>query len=61
MKPDKQKIGNIVSQIKKHKDAIAKHRDELRDLYAELEDIVESTDRGLLDLEDAIDSLSQYL
>lgn len=47
--------------IRKHKAAIAKHRDALRSLHSDLTDIVESTDEGVRELEDAIDKLSEYL
>ena len=51
----------IVAEIKKHKDAIARHRDALRDIHNDLEGILESATTGIDALETAIDELSQYV
>jgi len=52
---------DIVKSIKFHKDEIAKHRDSLRAIYSELGDVLESTERGVEALEEAIDTLSENL
>ncbi len=52
-------ISGFVGRIKHHKDAIAKHRDALRDIYDDLEAVLESTDTGLAELESAVQVLSE--
>lgn len=52
---------DIVGKLKFHKDEIAKHRDELRALYYELEDTFDSVNRGVEALEEAVDILSENL
>jgi len=54
-------INALLRQIDKHKNAIATHRDALREIYADLEAIVESSDEGLRLLEAAVEELSSYL
>jgi hypothetical protein len=49
----------IINRIAKCKEIIAKERDELREILSE--DIVDSSDSSICQLEDAIDTLSQYL
>ena len=51
----------LVRDIQKHKDAIAKHRDALRALVADAEQVAECCDSAVSDLDSAIDTLSQYL
>jgi uncharacterized coiled-coil protein SlyX len=57
----KRKKQSILAAITRHKVAIAKHRDELRDILEELEAVVESSDNGIRELECAIDTLSQQV
>lgn len=57
----KRKMTGIVKKIEMHKAAIAKHRDDLRHIQEELESVLESADEGLLSLEAAVDTLSQYV
>jgi hypothetical protein len=52
---------NLVAQVKRHKDAIAKHRDALRDLYDDIEEVVGSADMAIQELENAIATLSEYV
>jgi hypothetical protein len=56
-----QQLRAIVAKIKRHSEAIARHRDQLREIYSDLEAIVESADDGLQSLDYAIDRLSEYL
>lgn len=51
----------IVAKIKRHTEAIARHRDQLREIYSDLEAIVESADDGLQSLDYAIERLSEHL
>lgn len=51
----------LMAQIKKHKEAIATHRDALRDLIGDVASVVDASDRALDELECAIDALSEYL
>lgn len=60
-KASQRKIIGIVAKIEKHKTAIAKHRDALRDVYDDLECVLESADRGVEGLESAIATLSEYV
>ena len=43
----------------KHRDAIAKERDSLRELQSEIEDLLEPTNRGVEALDDAIHAISE--
>ncbi len=52
---------NLVARIKRHKDAIAKHRDALRDIMDDVEAVVDSSSEGIQLLEAAVDSLSAYV
>lgn len=40
---------------------IGKERDELREVYSEMESFIDSTDEGLREMENALDTLSQYV
>lgn len=51
----------IVSQLEAEKKKIAKARDRIRDLLSDVEGMLDSSDRGLEDLESAIDALSEYV
>jgi hypothetical protein len=51
----------LLALIEQHKKSIAAHRDALRDLFEELESVLDSADRGVEHLESAIDALSEYL
>lgn len=55
------KVSDIVKTIETHKNEIAKHRDALRDLFDDLESVIESCDTAEEELESAIQTLSQYL
>jgi RNase adaptor protein for sRNA GlmZ degradation len=57
----KKQRGDIIALVTKHKNAIAKERDALRDILHDLEGVVDSSDSALNDLDCAIDALSQYL
>lgn len=61
-------LKEALATIEKSKLVIAKERDKLRDIYSELEMIVESFDEGIDGLENgkreieaSIDTLSQYV
>ncbi|MFA5340279.1 MAG: hypothetical protein WC332_00740 [Clostridia bacterium] len=58
---DKKQLKNLVKQIEKHKNNIAKERDALNDLISEFEDIAYNCDSAGHSLQEAIDELSQYL
>lgn len=51
----------IIAKIERHKAAIGKHRDALREIYEDLEAIVGSADDGLQSLDYAINRLCEYL
>lgn len=51
----------VVRQINRHKRIIGEHRDALRTILDDLEAVVESTDEAYRQLENAIETLSQYL
>ena len=48
------------SNLEKHRDKIAKDRDELRDLLEEWTAIVDTCDRAIEYIECAVESLSEY-
>ena len=52
---------SIIAAIERHMVAIAKHRDELRDIRDDLESCIESSDRGLQELDAAVAALSEYV
>ena len=61
-------FSRVVAQIKKHQDIIATHRNALRDIHRQLDDVLSTLDNGdeLLGvatryLESAIDKLSEQL
>ena len=47
----------IIDKIEKHKNAIAKERNELRELYSDLGDLVDSFDCGVVELDEGIRSI----
>ena len=51
----------IVSQLEAEKKKIAKARDRIRELLGDVEGMMDSSTRGLEDLESAIDALSEYV
>lgn len=53
-------LKGLLKQIKKHKEAIAKERDALREILEDVEDVVGSMNEGVIALESAIDTMSQY-
>ena len=61
-------IKQILTQIQTHKHIISLHRDELRKIYDELGDVIDTFDRGVeglesgkREIEDAIDALSEQI
>ena len=46
-------------ELRRLRDRIGKERDALRNLHQEVEDLLESTGRGLEALDEAIDALSE--
>ena len=61
-------ISDLLEKIETSKNKIAEERDKLRIIYDELEDILDSFDRGIeglyhgkRDIEDAIDALSEVV
>lgn len=52
---------SILREVNRHKAAIAKHRDALRDLIEDAEAVSESCDDAVRSLESAADALSQNL
>lgn len=55
------KIAAMVREVEECRKAIASERDKLRTLHGELEDLMDSTDRGVSALEEAVDAFSEYL
>lgn len=53
------KLKCLLKQIEKHRDAIAKERDALRELQGEIQDLLEPTNRGVESLDDAIQAFSE--
>jgi len=51
----------FIVKLEASKKKLAKERDALRDLISEYEDIAESADSAIQDIENAIDTLSQYV
>jgi hypothetical protein len=51
----------LKAAINKHITEIARRRDAIRDLIAELEAVADSCDEGLEDIERGLDSISKYL
>jgi len=58
---DKKRLAPLVRKIKKEEKIISDSRDRLRDLIAEVEAIIDSSDNAVHDLQNAAYSLSQYL
>lgn len=63
-----QELKDIVKKIEEHKSQIAKHRDELREIYDNLVDCLEAFDCGVDDLDEgisiicnAIDNISEVV
>jgi len=56
-----EKLEKLIKEITSSKEEIAERRDVLRDKLSELMDLKESLDRGIAELESAIDSLSELL
>lgn len=64
----KLEIDKVLAKIEKSKSIIAKERDKLRNIYSDLETVLDSFDRGVEGLENgkreivnAIDSLSEFV
>lgn len=51
----------VIRKLERHKTALAKTRDDLRELRDEIDGLLESSERGLAALEDAIDCLSELV
>ena len=51
----------VIAEIKKLKEEIAARRDRLREIYEDIEEIVDSCDRADEALEIAVEALSEYL
>jgi len=54
-------INQLVKEVEKHKKAIAEHRDALREIYSDIESIIDTTNDGLNYLDYAIDSFSEFM
>ena len=54
-------IKGLIQSVNKIKIKISKERDKLRELVDECIGILETTDSAVIDLEKAVDSLSEYL
>lgn len=61
-------IRDILNQIEKRKQAIAKERDEIRALFSDVEDLLDSFHRGvegmesgLREIADALDAVSEVV
>ena len=61
-------VKRLLSQMEKLKQKIVIERDKLRDIYSELEEVIESCDAGIENInegmgniEEGLDNLSQYL
>ena len=50
---------SILAKLKKHRDAVAKERDSLRDALSEVEALFSCCVQGIVLLDEAIDTLSQ--
>lgn len=51
----------LLAKINKRKAALARDRDALRVILADVEAVLESTDRAVEALDDCVDALSEYL
>ena len=49
----------LLKRLEKHRNNIAKERDALRELYDEIEALLDPTNRGVEALDDAIESISE--
>ena len=63
-----EKLSPIIKKIEIKKKAIAKHRDELRELYEDIGDLlasfdtgIDSLDEGILNINNAIDAISEVV
>lgn len=61
VKTPKRTKKQLVRDLKKHSDIIAKERDALRAMQGEIEDIYEPMDEALQDIEATIAALSEQL
>ncbi|OUM00526.1 hypothetical protein [Variovorax sp. JS1663] len=60
-KPKKKTVESLHRQIEACKARIAAERDKLRDLISDAESIAYCCDEAVIDLDHAVDTLSQYL
>lgn len=51
----------IIKEIKNHKEEMAKHRDALREIYEELASDLDAFERGVEQLDCAIDNISEVI
>lgn len=51
----------VIKKLEKIKNNIAKERDKLREVLDAYHDILDTSDVAVADIEEAIDTLSQYL
>lgn len=58
---NKKDLRVALEKIEKCKQHIARERDTLRDIISEVKEIVEHSDSAVCDMENACDTLSQYL
>ena len=68
MKTTEKKLRAVLTKIEKSKNVIAKERDKLREIYDELEMLLESFDEGIESLnigkhemQRALDAISQFV
>ncbi len=61
-------IKQVLKEIDNHTKIIAAHRDKLREIYSELESVIDSLDTGIESMEigrqlidSSIDDMSQYI
>ena len=53
------KLKTLLKQLEKHRTAIGKERDALRELHEEIESLLDPVNRGVEALDDAITALSE--
>jgi hypothetical protein len=57
----KKQLAQIVKQIERHKAGIAKHRDELREIMNQIDELESIAEDAVQSIEYAIDRLSEQL
>lgn len=61
VKPKKKTVATLTRQIEACKTRIAAERDKLRELISDANSIADCCDEAVVDLDRAVDTLSQYL